>query len=281
MSSEDILKPDFDFFHNSISMMAFDPQYFRQIIENGFRNQHQVGHTQGFDDNDSRAFREDLLLNLKLEINYNSTDRFRIQNEIRPKYAYGSFSKLENELKPSFLNQYGSVFAVFKPEVKSRTSFSNDDSLENFEGHMQFHTPYYMSSKLSSEFNRLGKYYESQIWGKLTFDDVDYLLVNCPGFPKTSNEVIQILKENNLTTPVFSCAKVNIDADSFNLLPDQLLYGELPPLDLSLTHIYLYKPELGAVKVKSNNLFCNDNGFCSYKYFPFQKIWDYIQKSHY
>ncbi|MDE2144115.1 MAG: hypothetical protein KGJ84_17035, partial [Elusimicrobia bacterium] len=168
--------PDFDL------IMMVPHEVLDSIVRYGFLNQHQTLTTGGFDRLSARFAAEQELAMLRLP--YDSKGR-----ELLPKYAvlnirrpgYGAFSL------PA---RYGDVAVVFKTEVRSRTTWTYADSLDYSRTTGRFaaggaanpvlpHTLEYPGK--AADRNVCGNYCEAQIWGKLSWADVDYVMISTAG----------------------------------------------------------------------------------------------------
>ncbi len=211
-------------------LMAVSEASIPFIAQGGFRNLHQTGKCQDcVNKPELRSKVEDRLMRAKIETSYSSEFPDRPENRLRPKYAYGAFEKdLQGSLdvNPNIaLNAYGNVYIAFKDRVKQRALIGNGDSLEaSVYGVLNspqvyssgiaiksivFHTYYWIAKKLDFkrqfELMSPSTYYESQIWGNLTLDDVAYFLVNCPETKATDGTLQKTLKEHHLNIPVYEC----------------------------------------------------------------------------
>jgi hypothetical protein len=194
-----VSKPFFDFKNDTHIVMAVNYSNFDKIMRNGFLNQHQTGTTNGSFDPKGRAQREDAMLNLRLEPNY--SDYGSVVNQVRPKYAYMMIENNQNKIEETNVAfHYGNVFVKFKEEVKNQATFTPGDSLDMGASERDTRT---FSWKGSDIIKIQRRYWETQIWGKLEKDKIDYVIVNCPGQnPLTSSE-IRYIKGHGLT--VYNC----------------------------------------------------------------------------
>jgi hypothetical protein len=205
------LESETDLFHEGEIQLAFFSKYAESIFQSGFLNQHQIGNSSGFYRPEQRAALEDGLIGLRLEETYDTKDRFRAANELRPKYAFLGLPLGTPGVEPALSEiDYGDVFAVLKPEVKQRTTLTNGDSLNWRDSpRLEAHTFKYRNTPFSLP--RLGNYYEAQIWGKLAISDVAYFLVDCPGFYKTDAKFFEAYRNANVKTPIYSCRSTEPD----------------------------------------------------------------------
>lgn len=195
----------YDYEGDSLIELAFPEKYLDSIAQNGFLNQHQLGHTQGVPCPSCRAEREDIMLGYKLEEIYMPGIDNPV-NKVRPKYAFLILPGLppESSLTEDLSSMYGNDFAVMKDDVKDRTTFTVGDSLAEAKTASDTHTLRFSSkTPLSNENNRYHTYVEAQIWGELTFADVEYVIVGC----FSPSDPVFIAKLKALGKRVFSCRK--------------------------------------------------------------------------
>jgi hypothetical protein len=114
---------------------------------------------------------------------------------------------------------YGNVIAVFKDEVKNRTTFTPVDSLNgNYglddrigAGRVQAYTFKYRSNtplpKTPDPTDDRLDYWEAQVWGKLSVRDVSYFLVSCPGDEAIADDAFESLKSTGV--PIYQCEFVD------------------------------------------------------------------------
>jgi hypothetical protein len=162
-------------------------------------------------------------------------------NQVRPKYAFLAFQRDTNGQQNEHLDRvYGNVVAVFKNEVKDRTTFTPVDSLNgNFDasgnlgsGKVPAYTFKYRAnaplSKIPDPTDANTDYWEAQVWGKLGVRDVSYFLVGCPGDEAIGKDAFESLKSTGV--PIYQCAFV--DDHSHFEKGDQIFPGDraaLPP----------------------------------------------------
>lgn len=273
IKEQDVASPSYNIYENAYPLMAVDFQNIGKIIKSGFLNQYQVGTSNGLLDPARRIKAENGFSGVNLGMNY----------ELRPKYAYGAFAMQQSTLTPNFKSSYGDVLFAFKKDIKKRALISVGDSLNMLRSTISKGkdiTTYYGSYRQWNFTKRSDDsvYYESQIFGKLLISDVAYILVGCPIDRKsaTAEQVISVLKENNVQVPVYSCQSVT--ANDFNMLiPNKLLYGkdsskeELPETNLKLIRVVeasfgwnLSEKFRGNVTEKAS-AFCDGKTSCTYK----------------
>ena len=198
--------PTYDFYNDSKIILAFQMKYFPLIKKNGFLNQFQVNHSINMD-RKNRQKVEDELSGTKLKRYKSLKDPY---NYLRPKYAYLTLDK-ESGYKATggihINSNYGQIYAKFKDEVKDRSTFTGGDSLYMI-GAKKGSARSFRATQ--SDTTDVYQYWEAQVWGELTLDDVDYVLVNCKsstGFiEKVSPEEIQEIKDAGVR--VFECISV-------------------------------------------------------------------------
>lgn len=110
-------------------------------------------------------------------------------------------------------NQYGNIIAVFKDKVKSRSTITCGDSLDirYKELEKRILTPYLRSKKHSCfYYSKRPKvfleYWEAQIWGKLTLDDVSHFIVDCSEFTPLTDAEMRSLVSTKI--PVHRCLEI-------------------------------------------------------------------------
>lgn len=159
-------------------VMMVPPETISSISKHGFLNQHETLTTQGVYTIPARFEAEQELAMLRLPYSHKA-------KELLPKYA------LLIAHRPDFRTfslptRYGSVAVVYKKEVMKRATWTYADSSDfhfqagrfNIGGvanPVLTHTGLYR--KKPGDTNKCGNYCEAQIWGKLTFEDVDYLMI--------------------------------------------------------------------------------------------------------
>jgi hypothetical protein len=207
--------PVYDYESDAIIQMKFHSSTFEAIAKGkgGFLNQHEINHSGGLLDQGRRASIENSLIDVRLEPTYHY-GRTNPVNTVRPKYAFLSFEKnATGQQRNDFSRQYGNVVAVMKNEIKDRATFTAVDSLDgdmdssdNIDyGRIRAYSFKYRSATpIAKIYDPNGeKYWESQMWGPLTFSDVDYFLVNCPGDTPVSAASLVSMKKAGL--PIYKC----------------------------------------------------------------------------
>jgi hypothetical protein len=191
--------PYYDFKNDSSIVMAVNFAYIDLIIKNGFLNQHQTGTTKGCNCPDHREKTENDMVELKLEPSYGAYGS--VVNELRPKYSHLMLDKPGHPIKKGMVSlQYGNLWVKFKESVKTRATFTPFDSLAKSDLNTNLRTFNWSGSSGIS--NQHG-YWESQIWGKLTAKEIEYVMVNCPGQTAITSGDIQRLK--NYQLEVYQC----------------------------------------------------------------------------
>jgi len=205
-----------DLFEKTEIIMAVRQKYVGSILEFGFKNYHQIQHTEGAAEPRDRAVLEDLMLGLRLEKDYGTSRYKDLVNQIRPKYAFLQPSSEVESVLPdnSITDQYGEIFFVFKSSVKRRSTFTSDDSLcfhclKNLTkiGNKTFFSTV---NPLDLRREREGHsvFLDAQIFGELSSSDVDYALVSCGDaagehFEPVQKKVVQQLKRAGID--VYQC----------------------------------------------------------------------------
>jgi hypothetical protein len=158
------------------------------IREKGFLNFHQTGKSGGGKDATSRVLSESEVIGYQIGNTIETEgDGFSdgpgakvkpgdASEAIFPKYAYLELTsdvKFENSKAYS---AYGDVFAVLKSEVKRRTTWTIDDSVEARDRHL-FTGQTLFGDQLPAANREKARYLEAQVWGELDLRDVSYFLV--------------------------------------------------------------------------------------------------------
>jgi hypothetical protein len=179
----------YDYQNKSKIFLAFSSGHLKSILSTGsILNAHQTRHGATFnDDLKIRADLEDELIGLKL----GTPGHYDLSNRLRPKYAYLVMEDFPEYPKTHFNPNYGNIIVKIKDRVKERTTFTIGDSME--EGRRTLHTFKYNGRiEISAPKEKIA-YWEAQIWGDLNLDDIEYVLVNCQGFPKISKNNVRDL----------------------------------------------------------------------------------------
>lgn len=183
-------------------MMFFREESFTSIVEDGFMNYHQTGSTHGESTPGGRAAQEDHLLQVNIEKDgYDGFVREKLMalyeadkmdqkpkvmrearyqspyNRIRAKYAYLVIKDRSVDIGNTvFRSQYGTYGAVFKDEIKPRSTWTPTDSLAAQPN--DIFTFQDQRVDIQAYGDRDVKYYfEAQIWGDLNLADVAYWIV--------------------------------------------------------------------------------------------------------
>lgn len=159
-------------------VMMVPPETVPFISRHGFLNQHQTLTTQGVYAIPARFEAEQELAMIRLPYSHKA-------KELLPKYA------LLIARRPDFgefplPTRYGSVAVVFKKEVMKRATWTYADSSDfhfqagrfnigGVDNPVLTHTGLYRRKPGDS--NKCGNYCEALIWGKLTLEDVDFLMI--------------------------------------------------------------------------------------------------------
>lgn len=170
----------FDWARDSKVQMVFNPSLLAPILENGFLNQHQTGSSKGSYSPEYRARLEDLLADQ--QIGSYSARRDLRAHAVRPKY--GMVDLMPDRFlgrRNSLGEWYGDWVAVFKDEIKSRTTWTINDGL--LFGESTFRDPQeravvqgtFQAKTIDTSVR--GGYIEAQIWGEVRMEDVDYVMV--------------------------------------------------------------------------------------------------------
>lgn len=167
---------------NSQIILFFHGEYVKSIWKEGFLNQHQVYRSSGHFNREGRLLAEDNFTGINLS---NSSSAL----SLRPKSAF--LNILEgSDLSHKFYDvskRYGGVGAVLKNEVKNRSIWIATDSGE-FGSNAGYYTDNFSGRGLApyrGTFSRKSipcepschTYYESLVYGKIDFTDVDHFLV--------------------------------------------------------------------------------------------------------
>lgn len=190
-------KNPYDFYNDSEIQLAFKDKIFSLIRRGCFKNQHQTNTSNGGLDTKVRVEAENILGGIKIR---STKDPSHPENYVRPKYAYLVPTKPMTEVNGNnYVPGYGNIFAVFKQDVKERTTFTPMDSLE-------MPTRGY-ALKGIRDYKKIREnkfyYWEAQVWGEVCLSDVSHFLVNCPDQEASSPKVIAEMKETGI--PVYKC----------------------------------------------------------------------------
>lgn len=203
-----------DYSGRSQIYLSFNSAHTESIIKDGeLLNAHQTSQGATFhDDLLLRAQLEDAMLGVRLD--YSSEAK-----RLRPKYAYLQPIGLTGYPLTTFNPNYGNIFAKVNDRLKVRSTFTIGDSMD--EGKETLHTFYFKDPiKLKHETSKIA-YWETQIWGDLKLVDIDFFLVNCPGFPKAAQSDVEKLFESGIKT--YFCS---LDQHRQNLAPAKAVTKE-------------------------------------------------------
>lgn len=148
------------------------------VAKFGFLNQHETLTTQGVYSIPDRFATEQELAMARLPYS-------RKGKQLLPKYALFASRRSDFGAIP-LPTRYGGVAVVFKKEVMKRATWTYADSADfrflagrisrgGAANPVLTHTPLYR--RKTADKNRCGNYCEAQIWGELTLEDVDYLML--------------------------------------------------------------------------------------------------------
>ncbi|HEX4046983.1 MAG TPA: hypothetical protein VH309_04075 [Elusimicrobiota bacterium] len=177
-------------------IMMVPPGKFDAIASQGFLNQHQTRTTGGQHRESDRFEAEQELAMLRLPFGAKG-------RELLPKYAVLD-AKNDGLGTYRLPTQYGSVAVVFKKEVSARATWTYADSLDYSRKTGRFDAGgagnpvlarTFLYERKKGDRDRCGNYCEAQIWGKLTLDDVDYVMI------KSSEPVPRAVAERGI--PVY------------------------------------------------------------------------------
>lgn len=224
-SDSDFKSPHYSLYADLRIVMEFPSRHIRDIIRGGFKNLHQTGRSSAFSDAEWRLRRESLFFKAKFPLEAYKQKVL----ELLPKYAYALPRNDIDGLGPSFLHGYADLVAVFKDEIKLRSTLTWDDSLFgpgswgllDVSGRGGFLPPLTFTA-LNTRCKSFGDrclardgsdsgYLEAQIWGPLEWKDVEYLLIGCHSqMPKAEED--RVLSQVGTTVPVFRCRPENKSA---------------------------------------------------------------------
>lgn len=159
-------------------IMMIHPQLLDSIVRYGFLNQHETLTTQGAYTIPARFAAEQELAMARLPYSHKA-------KELLPKYALLVADRPDFGAFP-LPTRYGAVAVVFKKAVMKRATWTYADSSDlhfqagrfNIGGvanPVLTHTGLYRRKPGDS--NKCGNYCEAQIWGKLTIEDVDHIMI--------------------------------------------------------------------------------------------------------
>lgn len=242
--SESARQLAYDYYHDSEVQLSFSEKIIDSVAQIGFLNVHQKSVLFPSDiskaESKQRAPAEDDFVGYRLE----ASSPPRISAELRPKSAYLSLQagKLENnplnKAGPGDnslgIGGYGNILAVFKDDVKNRTTFTMGDSLLSFPSEPEVRTLWFRSSKPLEMKHEGGPYIEAQVWGPLGFDDVDHFIVNCEARSVFGDEIGQVspagleeLEKHHI--PIFDCAEDKVDGRLIRIREGKQIYPSTAP----------------------------------------------------
>jgi hypothetical protein len=219
---------EYSLFEDTKIVMTVPSTALNSIRKHGFLNYHQTHSTTAFADEKWRRETESLFFRLRFPIA--TPEELEISNELLPKYAYVIPRAGVSNLGPSVMLDYSDTIIVFKDSVKLQSTLTDSDSLfgsgqtslQNTADLPMFLPPltFYsldhrtfredgsvMRSDPLNNRHTYGKnYIEAQIWGRLTFADVDYVIVGCYKSPK-ERELKKILSAIPRGISVYRCAQ--------------------------------------------------------------------------
>ena len=201
----DLLKPSYDVFGQTESIIAFSSKNIDSIIKNGFLNQFTLGTKPRYENYmQNRVLTENYLsgVNLSATFEIGSTP----ENLVRPKYAHGIFRSAGTARIRNYLDfSYGDTYAVLKDSVKKRTTLTNYDSLAGVVSQIpNFKVISMYQSSNKFEFPALQSYYETQIWGPVAITDVAYFLIGCSR-NESDSQIADALNRMSINVPVYKC----------------------------------------------------------------------------
>ena len=213
-------KDDFNYKNDSVITLSFHQDHIENIIKTKkFLNRFQM--TQHKMNNvylQKRMDLEDEMIQLKLNFEIYKEYKNRINN-IRPKYAFILNNNTYHYPKSRISFEYGNVFAVFKENIKERSTFTIGDSAEFNLG--KYAKTFSYNGKINHFYNTDNNYWEAQIWGPLELEDVSYFLVNCPFTPKTNRaNILKLIKSN---IQVYTC---DFDENTYEIKKKSLVSQE-------------------------------------------------------
>jgi hypothetical protein len=198
-AGEDEVNPVYDFYSDTEIQMEFSSHVIAKIKKNCFLNLHQLGSSGAVNNPIIRTEVEDTIAGYRLGK----------ADELRPKYAYLALKKPLAGFSGAQIRAgaHGNAVAVFKDQVKARSTFTPFDSFsiqEAFDTPSFAHSFYYRPKELNFKASRFTYgYWEAQVWGKLCIEeDVEHFLINCGGAPVKPEELGEMLGTGK---PVYDC----------------------------------------------------------------------------
>ena len=219
---------DFDFYSRTQIQLTFNSKIFHLIAKNGILNQFQTGSSSVNYSPNKRREVENHMLGHSFENETHDKELDDIVFKVRPKYAHlVTYDKKYFDTN-QYSSNYGNVIAVLKNDVKSRALLTNGDSLNVYNNFgpqtlspLSFHylTPQkpFPILDIKSVF-----YYEAQVYGELTLEDVEYLMVNCYWdypIPDLKEKFLPLVKKLSPKLKVYSCT----DGENYSFVPTERL----------------------------------------------------------
>jgi len=175
-------------------------------MDKGFLNVHQLkaSHLSSAGDYlTERIGKESQFIEVHLS-DFGDSKLKRKINKILPKYSYLVVKNNPYNRTTKFIQEYGHILARLKDQIKRRATFSLSDSLGTKSSN-EIHTFRFKGKdkgklKKNADTNWEA---EAQIWGSLLPSDIEYFLVNCPGFNKVKQSVFKHMMSSNI--PVYKC----------------------------------------------------------------------------
>lgn len=217
ITDEAFMSADYSFYHRLDLQIAFDYRYLDRIAEAGFLNQHALGHSGGNLDHRGRLWTESTMVGM----DFRSADVPELY-PVLPKYLYAVPSEKHRDLHGhGYSYLYGSILAVLDDSVRNRTTFVPYDSLITLKA-QDLRTLKWLGTDFSAFAVYTGSYFEGQVWGDLSMEDVKYFIVNCPiGEPLTKERIQRLATVTRRR--VYSCKRVKIDRSGVHYRPKKLL----------------------------------------------------------
>lgn len=159
-------------------LMLVPQEAIASIARHGFLNQHVTLTTRGFNHTRERFLAEQELAMLRLPYSH-------LGRKLLPKYALLDLKRVDMGTY-SLPSRYGGAAVVFKRRVLGRATWTYADSLDFSQKTGRFGQGGWTNPVLprttryrrkSIDRNTCVNYCEAQIWGELTLDDVDYIMV--------------------------------------------------------------------------------------------------------
>ncbi len=170
-----------DLKNNSDIILFFSSVHIKSILDKGFLNQHQTQSSSAYFTPGLRRRVENTLVGVDLGTHPGAA-------QLRPKFAFLNIREpIELTPKTDLIErQYGAIGAVMKNQIKERSTWSTSDTnmivmgntgyevspSEMRKHHGTFDRPFFPTTAIDRS------YYEAQIFGTLTFADVEYFLVD-------------------------------------------------------------------------------------------------------